>query len=87
MTIEATDLRWTKVGDEGPENAWHLIEATWITRGGQFYQVKTRCGITSNWDQTFVDALPGGSERPCDNCLTLLAGDVDSSKKKSSKKA
>lgn len=87
MTLhEATDLHWTRVSNDG-DTAWHLIDETYVTVGGQFYMVKTRCGLDKNWDQTFADRLPGGSEKSCENCLLLLAGDVDTDSDPAPKKA
>jgi len=68
-----SDIRWVRVGDN---SSWHLVADTWISRGG-IWLVKTRCGIERMWDQTFLDRLPGGSEKSCENCLKLLARDVD----------
>lgn len=89
MTLhEETDLHWAKASDE-PDGSWHLIARTFISRAS-FYFMETRCGLERPWDQTFVDRLPGGDEKSCENCLLLLAGDVDTDsdpapKKKSAK--
>lgn len=65
------DTRWVKI------DAWHIAEDTWLPRGGANYLVKTKCGIERLWDGTFLDRLPGGTEKSCENCLKLLAGSVD----------
>jgi len=76
-----SDIRWVKI------ESWHVIEDTWIKPGGSFWLVKTRCGIEKMWDQTFLDRLPGGSEKSCENCLKYLVGDVDEPAPKKSRKA
>ena len=65
------DIRWVKI------DAWHIIEDTWLPRGGANYLVKTKCGLERMWDGTFLDRLPGGKETSCENCLRSLAGKVD----------
>jgi len=64
------DIAWTQI------DSWHIIGDTWLTPNGT-WMVKTSCGLERQWDQTFVDRLPGGSEKSCENCLRLLAGEVD----------
>jgi hypothetical protein len=77
-----SDIRWVRI------ESWHLIEATTLTRETNVWMVTTRCGIVKPWDQTFLDRLPGGDEQSCENCLALLAGDVDDpAPKKRSRKA
>jgi hypothetical protein len=80
---QPVDLRYAQVSDD---SAWHLVESTFVSRGGNFNMLKTRCGITSQWNSVSVDRLPGGDEESCENCLLLLAGDVDAPKEEKPKK-
>ncbi len=52
---------WVKI------DSWHLIDVTFTTDAG--WRVVTKCGLERNWDHTFLDRLPGGSEKSCENCL------------------
>jgi hypothetical protein len=63
------DVRWVKI------DSWHLIEKTWIYGTG--WLVQTRCGLTRSWDQTFLDRLPGGDEKSCENCLKITVREID----------
>lgn len=74
--VGANDLRWVKPSQD-PDGSWHLIEKTYYTDAG-IPMVLTRDHVYDvPWDGTYLDRLPGGSEKSCENCLVLLAGDVD----------
>lgn len=53
--------------------SWHLLADTRLTPNGT-WMAKTLCGIERVWDQTFLDALPGGEEKSCENCLIVKVG-------------
>jgi len=74
------DIRWVEI------DSWHLIASTFISRGSRWF-VTTRCGLEREWNQTFLDRLPGGSEKSCENCLKYLVGDLDAPAPKKSRKA
>lgn len=65
-----SNIRWVKIA----EGSWHLIADTWLSRSS-IWLVKTRCGLERMWDQTFLDRLPGGDEKSCENCLRLNSRD------------
>jgi hypothetical protein len=57
------DMRWVEI------DSWHIVKET-RTDGNQWF-VEMLCGLERIWDQTFLDRLPGGSERSCENCLKI----------------
>lgn len=66
--IDTVARRWVKI------DAWHVLKDDFVSRGG-LPMMTTLCnGTPRQWDGTFVDALPGGSEESCENCLIILAG-------------
>jgi hypothetical protein len=77
--MSESDIRWVQF------DSWHLIERTYISRGSRWF-VTTRCGLEREWDQTFLDRLPGGSEKSCENCLKYKVGDIDEPAPKKARK-
>lgn len=63
-------MQWVKI------DSWHLIADTFIDRSS-YWVVKTKCGLERMWDQTFLDRLPGGDEKSCENCLKLTIRELD----------
>ena len=62
-------MAWYKI------DSWHLIERTWTD--GRDWMVETLCGLIRTWDHTSLDQLPGGSETSCENCLIVMAGQLN----------
>ena len=73
------DMRWVEI------DSWHIINTT-RTDGNQWF-VETLCGLERIWDQTFLDRLPGGSEKSCENCLKINARAIDEPVVKKPRKA
>jgi len=72
------NTKWVKI------DSWHLIKETGLDRAG-IPEVVTLCGLNRMWDGTFLDRLPGGEEKSCENCLIIKVGGKP--KKASKKKA
>jgi hypothetical protein len=67
MTLMDENTKWVKI------DSWHLLKETRLTPNGT-WMMKTLCGIDHAWDQTFLEALPGGDETSCENCLIIKVG-------------
>lgn len=62
------NIRWFQI------DSWHLIKDIYQNSAG-VPTVETRCGLKRMWDGTFLDHLPGGDEKSCENCLLLKVAD------------
>lgn len=60
---------------------WHKSDHTYI-KDAMTYRVETACGIDAPWDQTFVDALPGGGEEVHEGCGDSVAPPKKATRKK-----
>ena len=67
------------------DGVWHLIASTGIV--GNDYRVVTVCKMHRKWDNTGLDALPGGDEIVCEKCVPVSSGvEVEPKPKKRAKK-
>ena len=65
-----SDMKWVKI------DSWHLIESYGLNAQG-IPTVVTRCGLSRQSSGDFLDRLPGGSEKSCENCLKLTVRELD----------
>jgi hypothetical protein len=63
-------MQWVEI------ESWHLIESYSISEQG-IPTVRTRCGLEQRSSAPFLDRLPGGKEKSCENCLKLVTRDLD----------
>jgi hypothetical protein len=57
-------MQWVEI------DSWHLIEHYGPNAQG-IPTVTTRCGLVRKSSGDFLDRLPGGSEKSCENCLIV----------------
>lgn len=65
-----SDMKWVKI------DSWHLIESYGLNAQG-IPTVTTRCGLSQQSSGDFIDRLPGGDEKSCENCLKLEIRELD----------
>lgn len=63
-------MKWVEI------ESWHLIEEYGLNAQG-IPTVRTKCGLEQRSSAPFLDQLPGGKEKSCENCLKLAIREID----------